>query len=33
MYKQIIKENIKYVYPDKTNIEALAESEEQDILL
>jgi hypothetical protein len=33
MYKQIIKDNIKYVYPDKTNIEALAESEEQDILL
>ena len=27
------KENIKYVYPDKTNIETLAESEEQDILL
>ena len=33
MFKQIIKENIKYVYPDKTNIETLAESEEQDILL
>lgn len=33
IYKQIIKDNIKYVYPDKTNIEALAESEEQDILL
>jgi hypothetical protein len=33
MIKQIIKENIKYVYPDKTNIETLAESEEQDILL
>jgi hypothetical protein len=33
MQKQILKENIKYVYPDKTNIETLAESEEQDILL
>ena len=33
MFKQIIKENIKYVYPDKTNIDTLAESEEQDILL
>jgi hypothetical protein len=33
MFKQILKENIKYVYPDKTNIETLAESEEQDILL
>ena len=33
MFKQIIKENIKYVYPDKTNIETLAESEEQNILL
>ena len=33
MQKQILKENIKYVYPDKTNIETLAESEEQDIVL
>jgi hypothetical protein len=31
--KQIIKENMKYVYPDKTNVEALGESEEEDILL
>ena len=33
MSKQIIKENMKYVYPDKTNVETLAESEELDILL
>jgi len=33
MIKQIIKENIKYIYPDKTNIDTLAESEEQNVLL
>ena len=31
--KQIIKDNMKYVYPDKTNIDTLVESEKQDIIL
>jgi hypothetical protein len=31
--KQILKENMKYVYPDKTNIDMLVDSEKQDIIL